>query len=90
MSCCPETVGCDSAYAEKQAAREAEEKAMMERPFELNGVKLKIKDMFPDCWAAKEFVTKLNLLEKSAGGKNLMDTKVSSIMDGESDEGEEA
>lgn len=82
MGCCPET---SLAYQEEDKKRKEEEAAMMERPFELNGVKLKIKDMFPDCWAAKEFVTKLNLLEKSAGGKALMNTEVSSIMD----EGEE-
>ena len=44
--------------------------------------------MFPDCWAARDFVSKLNLIEKSAGGKELMNDKADSIMYDEP-EGEE-
>ena len=79
-------------YAAQEAKRKAEEDAMMNTEITLNGVKLKLKDMFPDYWAAKDFYTKLNLLNKSKGGKVMMDTSPSSIMDDpeESAEGETA
>ena len=79
-------------YAAKEAERKAEEDKMMNTEITLNGVKLKLKDMFPDYWAAKDFYTKLNLLNKSKGGKVMMDPSPSSIMDDpeESAEGETA
>lgn len=86
MSCCPDTVAADSDWKAREAKRQAEEEATMNREFSVNGVALKIKDMFPDCWAARDFVSKLNLIEKSAGGKELMNTKADSIMYDEPDE----
>lgn len=77
--CCGASISPD--YEAKEAERKLEEDKMMNTEIELNGVKLKLKDMFPDCWAAKDFYTKLNLLNKSVGGKALLDTSPESIMD---------
>lgn len=75
--CCGESAD----YKKREAERLAQEKADMNRVVEINGVKLKIKDMFTDHWQARDFISKLNLIEKSSGGKILMDTEPSSIMD---------
>lgn len=86
MSCCEPS----PEYAAADAKRKAEEETMMNTEITLNGVKLRLKDMFPDCWAAKDFYTKLNLLNKSKGGKELLNTSPTTIMDDpeESTEGE--
>lgn len=73
-------------YTKAEEERKAKEEADMNREFTINGVKLKVKDMFPDCWNAKDFIAKLNLLEKTQGGKDLMDDSVKSIMDDDSEE----
>lgn len=77
MSCCEPS----PEYAAKEAERIKQDEIMMNTDVEVNGVKLKLKDMFSDAWGARDFYTKLNLLNKSKGGKVLMDTTVSSIMD---------
>lgn len=76
MSCCE-----DPAYAKDSAERLKAEKVMLEQEVNINGVKLQVKDMFPDPWNAKDFVAKLNLLNKSIGGKALLDTSPMSIME---------
>lgn len=73
MSCCEP--------CQEDAERKAKEEADMNREVNINGGKFKIKDVFPDYWAARDFISKLNLIEKASGGKALMDTSPSSIMD---------
>ena len=77
-------------YAAAEAKRKAEEDVMMNTEITLNGVKLRLKDMFPDSWAAKDFYIKLNLLNKSKGGKELLETSPNTIMDDEAEESTEA
>ena len=76
MSCCEPSP--------EDEARKAEDAAMLESEVTLNGVTLKLKDMFPDAWAARDFYTKLKLLNKAKGGKDLLDPSPESMMDEES------
>lgn len=85
MSCCE----VSPEYEKMEAERKAKEEADMNREMTLNGVKLKIKDMFPDAWAAREFIAKLNILEKSKGGKEFTNTSPTELFT-EEDEGEAA
>lgn len=51
---------------------EAEKARIHNHPVEINGKKLKIGDLYPEHYAAKEFHGKLKLLEKGAqGGKDM-------------------
>lgn len=71
---------CCGISPEMENQKEQDE-ALLNTEFTLNGVKLRLRDMFPDAWAARDFNTKLNLLNKSKGGKALLDTSPESIMD---------
>lgn len=86
MSCCEPS----PEYAAQEAERKAKEEADMNREMTLNGVKLKIKDMFPDSWAAREFIAKLNILEKSKGGKEFTNTSPANLLTDDADEEGEA
>lgn len=77
MSCCD--VSPD--YAAKEAERIKQDEIMMNTEVEINGTKLKLKDMFADSWAAKDFYTKLNLLNKCKGGKEMLNTSPSNILE---------
>lgn len=79
MDCC----GPSPEYAKQEADRKAQDEAMMNQEVTLNGVTLKVKDLFADAWAARDFVTKLNLLNKCKGGKAMLNTSPASIMDDE-------
>ena len=79
----------DSEWKAREAQRLKTEEEAMNLEVTVNGAKLQVKDLFPDYWAARDFVSKLNLLSKSAGGKALMDTSPMSVMDDEpQDEGD--
>ena len=77
--CC----GVSPESQEREAKRMKEEDEAMNMTVEVNGATLKVKDLFPDYWAAKDFVSKLRLLNASKGGKALMDTSPSGMLEEE-------
>ena len=77
MECC----GPSPEYEAKEKERRAKEEADMNREVTVNGVKLKIKDLYPDYWAAKDFLGKLNIIEKTQGGKELMNDSPIDILE---------
>ncbi len=50
------------------AAAEAEEKKALETTLTIDGVTLQVKDIFPDSWEAKRFLSARNLSRKAKGG----------------------
>lgn len=62
---------CDPSGDGEWKERQAEEKKALETPISIDGVALKVKDLFPDYWAAKEFLSKLNLIKKVQGGSGV-------------------
>ena len=45
-----------------------EEEAMMKTPVNINGVQLTLGDLFPHHYEAKEFMSRLNLIEAAKSG----------------------
>lgn len=49
--------------------REKDDQEALDHPVKIDGHSLKLRDVFPDAYAAREFRTKLRLLNSKAGGE---------------------
>lgn len=58
----------DGRYAQDEADRKRKEAEVMNTEVNIDGNKLKLSDMFPDHYAAKDFHTKLKLLHAGQNG----------------------
>lgn len=86
MDCCESP---SPEWKAKEAQRLKDEEIMMNTEVSINGTTLKLKQMFPDCWAAKDFYSKLTLLNAAKGGKEMLDKSPANILVDE-EEGEPA
>jgi len=88
-ACCEPAVPCSpSKWELEEADRKKKDDEMMNTEVVLNGTKLKLNQLFSDCYGAKDFYSKLKLMEATKGGKDMLDTSVSSIMDDSEEEAE--
>lgn len=59
----------DKSYQEAEAKRRQDEEDALNHPVNIDGHKLTLRDIFGDAYAAKEFRTKLKLLNSKASGE---------------------
>ncbi len=72
--------------AEQRADEAKVERIAMEKSVNINGSDFKLKDLFSNTWDAKDFASKINLIEKAQTVDEMPDKQQQELLGGISDD----
>lgn len=61
-------MGPDDGWKVRQAKEDAQREAELNTLVSINGVSLKVRDIFPDWYDARKFITAITIIDKAKGG----------------------